>query len=373
MASQTWSTQGTYSWQAPAGLTHLDSVETQDSGAGGGKGYGSSSSTQLVYYAKHTYCYEGTNADSSPNPGYSPGALINTDGTGIQGDDQEGDNGNCSTFIVWPSSIPSDISGGTITNIQLRLNNNHSWYDSGMTWAIGKTTANPGGGSRPSITDPDLVEKTTAEGAENTYSLSSNLTPFINALAAGDCFVLYHPGSSRTYYGYAAGAGQSGPPQLTITISFTSTYGGGGGGGGGYSTASDVAVTAGDFYPIVVGAGGLPGGNDQPGSDGQPGNLSSFSGDSQTVTGTVAAAGGLGATSSGAGSGGAKGQGNAGNGTGGAGGNGSQGGAGGNSAMAPALAGPPRPGRETAPTAMALRVVVATARATMAGTATTGT
>jgi len=331
MASQTWSAGGSYTWTAPAGVTQVNTVEAQDASAGGGKGYGGSSSTSLVYNAKHTYSYEGTNADSSPNPGYTPGALIDAGGTGYQGDDQLGDNGNCSTFIVWPSSIPSDIAGGTITDIKIRLNNNHSWYNSGMTYAIGKTSANvTGQSSRPSITDPDLIEKTTAEGAENTYSLSGNLTPFANALAAGDAFVLYHPGSSRTYYGQIAGAGQSGPPQLTIVITFSTTYGGGGGGGGGYTTATNVGVTPGVAYPVYVGFGGDPGGNDQASADGQSGDISSFSGDTVTVAGTSAAQGGTGATSSGAGSGGSGGTGGT-SGTSGNAGTGSHGGAGGNS------------------------------------------
>ncbi|MGH7240063.1 MAG: chitobiase/beta-hexosaminidase C-terminal domain-containing protein, partial [Candidatus Saccharimonadales bacterium] len=144
-----------------------------------------------TYTAAHTYAYEGTNADSSPNPGFTPGAKINTDGKAYQGDDQLGDNGNTSTMITWPSSVTSDLSGATVTSITITLNNNHSWFNSGMTIAFGKHNGAAGGGTRPTYTDPNLVEGTIAEGATHTYSLNSQLASFTNALQGGQPFVLY--------------------------------------------------------------------------------------------------------------------------------------------------------------------------------------
>lgn len=173
-----------------------------------------------TWSATDTWSYEGTNADSSPNPGFTPGALINHNGNAYQGDDQLGDNGNTSTFIAWPAAVATTLSGATITKITMTLTNKHSWFSSGITVAVGKTTATPGGGSRPSITDPDLVETSMSEGGTKTFSLNAQLTAFSNALTAGNAFVLYHPGSSRSYYGYFSG-GSGGANTPKITVSYT--------------------------------------------------------------------------------------------------------------------------------------------------------
>ncbi len=59
------------------------------------------------------------------------------------------------------------------------------------------------------------------------------------------------------------------------------TTGGGGGGGGGTGKQSSVGVTAGRTYTYVTGTGGAPGSGD----GGDPGMVSSFAGDTQTITG----------------------------------------------------------------------------------------
>jgi hypothetical protein len=187
-------------------------------GSGGHTG-GTTQNYTTTWTASHTYAYEGTSGDSSPNPGYTPGARINTDGSAMQGDDQLGDNGNCSTCITWPGAVASALSGATISSITLTLNNNHAWFDSGMTAHIGKTSASVGGTSRPSYTSPDMVQGSVSKGATKTFSLNGALTAFSNALTAGDAFVLYNPSSSRGSYGFFAGAGQAGPPKITVKYS----------------------------------------------------------------------------------------------------------------------------------------------------------
>lgn len=183
---------------------------------GGSGGGGTPKNFTTSWTCTHTYAYEGVNGDSSPDPGFSPGALINTDGRAYQGDDQLGDNGNTSTMITFPSSVASTLTGATVTSITLTLNNNHSWFDSGLSVAIGKHAGSAGGGTRPTYTDPNLVEGSCAEGAQKTYSLNAQLSAFTNALQAGDPLVLYHAGSSRNYYGYFGGAGQVNPPFITV-------------------------------------------------------------------------------------------------------------------------------------------------------------
>ena len=79
----------------------------------------------------------------------------------------------------------------------------------------------------------------------------------------------------------------------------TSSYCGGGGGGGGHMVEADIAVTPGQTYPIVIGAGGSAGTSAATGTSGGKGG-------STTAFGLVAegGTGGGGATSSAAGKGG---------------------------------------------------------------------
>ena len=219
---------GTPTWQIvingqnPGAFVVLDGgAATPNTGlwigtGGGGHTGGTAQNHTGIWTAAHTYSYEGTNSDSSPNPGYSPGARLNIDGPAMQGDDGLGDNGNTSTCITWPGAVATALSGATITSISLTLNNNHAWFDSGMTVHIGKTTAGVGGTSRPSYTDADLVSGSVSKGATKTFSLNSQRTAFGNALVAGDAFVLYDASPTRNSYGIFAGAGQGGPPKLTV-------------------------------------------------------------------------------------------------------------------------------------------------------------
>lgn len=172
---------------------------------GGGSGSGNKQ-TSTITTTPTTYSYEGTNGDSSPNPGFTPGALINTNGNGYQGDDQLGDNGNCSTFMVFSGGLVTALSGATINWVKLTLHNLHSWNNSGISYSIGYTTATPGGGSRPTITNPAIATGLTSpEGASHTYQISNVSSAFGAALAAGDSLVLYNPSSTRNCYGYVKG------------------------------------------------------------------------------------------------------------------------------------------------------------------------
>jgi hypothetical protein len=62
----------------------------------------------------------GVEPGCDPPPGYTPGALINTKGNAMQGDDQQGDNGNCSTFMVFPGGQVTGLAGATITGLSSR-------------------------------------------------------------------------------------------------------------------------------------------------------------------------------------------------------------------------------------------------------------
>jgi hypothetical protein len=201
------------------GLDCLDVGDVNSAQAGNnatqfGTGTGGGSSKQNYtksWLSSSTYCYSGSNS------AFAPLSLLNHNGNAVQGDDELADNGNCSTFIQWPGAVATALSGATITAVSITLNNNHTWYNSGMNYNLGVTTATPGGGTRPAITSPNLTQPFTAEGATKTWNIGAASPAFAAALAAGNAFVLYNPTSSRNSYGYCAGAGQSGPPKITVS------------------------------------------------------------------------------------------------------------------------------------------------------------
>ena len=183
---------------------------TQFNSGGSGGGASKQNYTQS-FAAANTWCYQGSNS------AFTPLGLLNHNGNGVQGDDLLGDNGNCSTFITWPAAVVTALSGATVNSVLLTLNNNHSWYNSGMNYNVGVTTASvTGQTSRPNITSPNLTQPFTAEGATKQWNIGAASPSFAAALVAGNAFVLYNPSSSRNSYGYCAGAGQSGPPKITI-------------------------------------------------------------------------------------------------------------------------------------------------------------
>jgi hypothetical protein len=180
--------------------------------SGGGSGAPSKQNYTTSWNAANTWCYAGSNS------AFSPLGLLNHNGNAVQGDDELGDNGNCATMITWPSAVASALSGATVNSVLLTLNNNHSWYNSGMNYNVGVTTASvTGQATRPGITSPNLTQPFTAEGATKQWNIGAASPAFAAALVAGNAFALFNPSSSRNSYGYAAGAGQSGPPKITVS------------------------------------------------------------------------------------------------------------------------------------------------------------
>jgi hypothetical protein len=274
-----------------AGGTGSANTVHKDGGAGGqgnSQSGTSSSPFSLTTTAAVTYSYQGPD-------GNQPNQKINSGGNLMQGNDGLGDNGTTSGFIVWSAGLPGAIAGVTITQITLTLKNEHSFNNSGMTYAFGYTTSTPGGASRPSITNPDLVEGNTAELDTHTYGFSGtgHLTDFINAIRNGWPFVLFKNGASVQFYGYAAGSGQSGPPKLVITGTTggtTETGGGGAGGNSGGSTGPGNAGGAG----AATGAGGSPGAAQADSGQGGKGGGTNANGSAGSAPGGGGGGGGVG-------------------------------------------------------------------------------
>jgi hypothetical protein len=183
---------------------------TQFNSGGTGGGASKQNYTQS-FAAANSWCYQGSNS------AFTPLGLLNHNGNAYQGDDELGDNGNLATFITWPSAVVTALSGATVNSVLLTLNNNHSWFNSGITYNLGWTTAAATGqSSRPAISNPNVTQPFSAEGATKQFNIGAASPAFAAALVAGNPFVLFNPSSSRNSYGYAAGAGQSGPPKITV-------------------------------------------------------------------------------------------------------------------------------------------------------------
>jgi hypothetical protein len=179
--------------------------------SGGGSGAPSKQNFTQSFAAANTWCYQGSNSS------FSPLALLNHNGNAFQGDDQLGDNGNLATFITWPAAVVTALSGATVNSVLLTLNNNHSWFNSGMSYNLGVTTAAvTGQPSRPAISSPNITQPFTAEGATKQFNIGAADPAFAAALVAGRAFVLFNPTSTRNSYGYCAGAGQGGPPKIVV-------------------------------------------------------------------------------------------------------------------------------------------------------------
>jgi hypothetical protein len=173
-------------------------------GGGGTKNYTKS------YNALHTYSYAGSD-------GTQANALLYTDGYVKQGGDvADTYNGKCKCWILFPSSIATDLSGATVTKVTLKLTNIHSWFNSGMTVAFGwdTTTSFPSTKADPS-SHADLVDITVGEGATKTFTIDATGSSFGAAFQSSSArdIVLFKNSNSLTYYGYFTGGTN---PVLTV-------------------------------------------------------------------------------------------------------------------------------------------------------------
>jgi hypothetical protein len=176
---------------------------------GGGGGTTKQTYTK-TYTAVHTRSYQGSN-------GTNANLLIDTDGKAYQGGDVGNTyNGDAKTWFSMPSSMGTDLSGATINWAKMYLNNNHTWYGSGMTARMGIDSRN---------TWPSTAGDPSGAVGYFTTSFSQGQAKWVNLpsswfsrLAAPGTYapVIWANTSNLSYYGYFAGAGQSGPPQIQV-------------------------------------------------------------------------------------------------------------------------------------------------------------
>lgn len=134
-------------------------------------------------------------------------------------------NGNQYSVILFPySTIASDLSGATINKVEVYLNNNHWYNNSGGTAIIGyhNSATTPSSFTYPSSTD-NITRSSFTYGQAKWVTVDNSIgTAFKNGTAKG---ILLGKGQTsggtlstdKLYYGYFAGNGQSGEPQLRIT------------------------------------------------------------------------------------------------------------------------------------------------------------
>ena len=178
------------------------------SGSGGGN---SKQNYTKTYSAQHTYAYEGST-------GHQPNTLFNTDGVAQQGGDFANTyNGDSYSWILWPySTIQSDLSGATVNWVKLKLTNQHSWYDAGVTAQVGWDTRTSFPGTTPQpVSLNNQVNQFFTEGQTITYYVDSTGSTWGTAFQSGGATTTLMAASTSDlhYYGYFAGHTA---PQLII-------------------------------------------------------------------------------------------------------------------------------------------------------------
>lgn len=132
-----------------------------------------------------------------------------------------GTNGNQFSMIAFPyATIQADTAGATITKTELYLNNNHFYSNSGGTAIIGthNQTSVSGNHSSSQVND-NLDTESFTYGQAKWFTVTNTIgNAFKNNTAKGIALGPA-PSNSQSYYGYFAGNGESGEPQLRITYS----------------------------------------------------------------------------------------------------------------------------------------------------------
>lgn len=130
-----------------------------------------------------------------------------------------GTNGNQYSLIGLPyATIQSDLSGATINKVEVYLNNNHWYSNSGGTAVIGTHTysTEPSTASLANV-DEDINRSSFTYGQAKWVTVSNAIGTALKNNTAKGIALGPGPSTSTAYYGYFAGNGQSGEPQVRIT------------------------------------------------------------------------------------------------------------------------------------------------------------
>jgi hypothetical protein len=195
---------------------------TSPGAGGGGAGQGSGTSTLTkTYEALYTASYYGPDAAGGNANGLRSTSTMWQGGETASGGSY---NGNQRCVMVFDSNqIQSDFAGYTPTGLTLKLTNQHSWYNSGMSVEF-----DVGGIKYPTSGAPStwqgnqnyITTGTIAEGATHSYGLGATVAGYLtknetNFLGLGAYVAADHP-YDLNYYGYFAG-GHGTALEITIT------------------------------------------------------------------------------------------------------------------------------------------------------------
>jgi len=131
-----------------------------------------------------------------------------------------GTNGNQFSLLAFPyATIASDLAGSTINKVELYLNNNHFYFNAGGDALIGAhNLTSVSGDHSSSVVIHDRINTPHYDLGQAKWTTISNLIgeEFRDGNVKG---IALGPASSNSNadYGYFAGNGQSGEPQLRIT------------------------------------------------------------------------------------------------------------------------------------------------------------
>jgi hypothetical protein len=128
-------------------------------------------------------------------------------------------NGNQFSMMAFPfSTIQSDLAGSTINKVELFLTNKHFYSNSGGEAIIGTHNQSPISGNHPSSQINDnLSSPSFALGQAKWVTLPNSIGNALRDNTAKGIALGPGPSTNIVYYGYFAGNGQSGEPQLRIT------------------------------------------------------------------------------------------------------------------------------------------------------------
>src|SRR5581483_6179049 len=128
-------------------------------------------------------------------------------------------NGNQFSLFTLPyTTIQSDLSGSTINKVEVYLNNLHWYNNSGGTAVIGTHTyGTVTGAADYANVNPDISESHYDLGQAKWVTVSNSIGSALRDNTAKGIALGKGPSTSKTYYGYFSGFGQSGAPKVRIT------------------------------------------------------------------------------------------------------------------------------------------------------------
>lgn len=189
--------------------------------AGGGAGAGTAVtnfSKQYRLNGSNTYFGSDANAGAPPNGIHNAGTMFQGGETASGGSF----NGVMKSMGLWPSSqIQSDLAGATITGVTLRLENLHSWFNSGMTIALGYTNNSSLPGSYNGAST-SIGTYSIAEGQTKTFTLPNSYGTALQNGSAKTIVIGPGPGNisnpNLAYYGFFYGSGGDNNQNPLLTV-----------------------------------------------------------------------------------------------------------------------------------------------------------